>query len=199
MARRPRADARATYSTKSISRPSRSHPSGGGSRAGSATGSPDDLAPGFLRVGRPSGLTVGHNGRVEVDPMHMTVALAGRREHRVRAIPAHRGREQSCGTCQPPSWIGAGHDAPGSPARDPVSKEVTDVLDQGVQLSGPVVDSDLLEPQSAQPLDRQARREFNTRAGRRERRGRQPDDLQTERHGRRPMVNMSSYGTRWQK
>jgi hypothetical protein len=74
-----------------------------------------------------------------------------------------------------------------------------DVLDQGVQLSGPAVDSDLPGPQSAQPLDRQARRRFKARAGRREHRGRQPDDLQADRHGRRPMVNMSSYGTRWQK
>ena len=37
------------------------------------------------------------------------------------------------------------------------------MLHQGVQLTGPAVDSELPGPQSAQPLDRQARREFNAR------------------------------------
>jgi hypothetical protein len=61
-----------------------------------------------------------------------------------------------------------------------------DVLDHGVQLSGPAVDGDLPGPRSAQLLARQERRESNTRAGRREHQGRQPDDLQADRHGRRP-------------
>jgi predicted dehydrogenase len=32
---------------------------------------------------------------------------------RAEVIPEHRRQQQSCATCQPPSWIGAGHDAPG--------------------------------------------------------------------------------------
>jgi tryptophan synthase beta subunit len=48
-----------------------------------------------------------------------------------------------------------------------------DVLDHGVQLSGPAVDGDLPGPRSAQLLARQERRESNTRAGRREHQGRQ--------------------------
>jgi hypothetical protein len=60
------------------------------------------------------------------------------------------------------------------------------VLDHGVQLSGPAVDGDLPGPRSAQLLAGQERRVSNTRAGRREHQGRQPDDLQADRHGRRP-------------
>jgi hypothetical protein len=72
------------------------------------------------------------------------------------------------------------------------------VLNQGVQLSSPAVDSYLPGPQSAQPLNRQARSQFNAGAGRREQRGRQPDDLHADLPGRRPIVNMSCDGTRWE-
>ena len=55
-----------------------------------------------------------------------------------------------------------------------------DVLDHGVQLSGPAVDGDLPGPRAAQLLSRQERRESNTRAGRREHQGRPPDDLRLD-------------------
>src|SRR5215204_6397979 len=43
---------------------------------------------------------------------------------RAETIAAHRGQPQSRDTCQPPSWIGAGQDAPGSRARNSVPKEI---------------------------------------------------------------------------
>jgi hypothetical protein len=55
-----------------------------------------------------------------------------------------------------------------------------DVLNHGVQLSGPAVDGDLPGPLSVQLVSRQERRESNTRAGRREHQGRRPDDLRLD-------------------